>query len=397
MANEVKLQAVITAKDEATSKIKSAEMSFGKLAGAVGLGNIAANAFQKGLSFLTDTIGESIKAANEEQVAMVKVDAILKTLTGDLTKNSEAVTKAANAAMQLGFDDEDASIAMAKLMQVTKDTTQAQDFLNVSMDLARFKGIDLEAATQAMTMAMQGSGKILKQLGIEVPDNATKTQILGLVYDKVKGQAEAFGNTAAGAQAKLAVQIENVKEQFGNALLKGLTPFVQKLSEWISKPETQKFITELANKLGVVMSMLFKMAENALPSVIEFIDDLAGGFDALTDALADVIIFFDKLKAKWDSLPDWLRSSPLNVVKDLIGKASGGYVTGGTPYMVGERGPELFVPGQSGNIVPNNKMGGSVNINFNNPIVRSESDFNRIISEVKRVLNREQVVAGLRI
>ena len=78
-------------------------------------------------------------------------------------------------------------------------------------------------------------------------------------------------------------------------------------------------------------------------------------------------------------------------------RAEGGYVTGGTPYMVGERGPEMFVPNQSGNIVPNNKMGGGININFNNPVVRSDSDLIRIISEVKRVLNREQVVAGLRI
>jgi len=46
------------------------------------------------------------------------------------------------------------------------------------------------------------------------------------------------------------------------------------------------------------------------------------------------------------------------------GKAAGGPVSGGTPYVVGEKGPELFVPGSSGNIVPNNKMGG-VNIVVN--------------------------------
>ena len=40
-------------------------------------------------------------------------------------------------------------------------------------------------------------------------------------------------------------------------------------------------------------------------------------------------------------------------------KAAGGPVTGGTPYIVGERGPELFVPGSSGNIVPNHEMGGA--------------------------------------
>jgi hypothetical protein len=38
------------------------------------------------------------------------------------------------------------------------------------------------------------------------------------------------------------------------------------------------------------------------------------------------------------------------------GKASGGPVTGGTSYLVGEAGPELFVPGQSGTIIPNSAL-----------------------------------------
>lgn len=40
------------------------------------------------------------------------------------------------------------------------------------------------------------------------------------------------------------------------------------------------------------------------------------------------------------------------------GLASGGSVTKNTPYMVGERGRELFVPNQSGSIVPNHQVGG---------------------------------------
>jgi phage-related minor tail protein len=42
--------------------------------------------------------------------------------------------------------------------------------------------------------------------------------------------------------------------------------------------------------------------------------------------------------------------------------AIGGPVQAGSPYMVGERGPEMFVPNQSGSIVPNKKMGGGVTV-----------------------------------
>ena len=40
------------------------------------------------------------------------------------------------------------------------------------------------------------------------------------------------------------------------------------------------------------------------------------------------------------------------------GGASGGYFMADTPYIVGERGPELFVPNANGQIVPNNELGG---------------------------------------
>ena len=42
--------------------------------------------------------------------------------------------------------------------------------------------------------------------------------------------------------------------------------------------------------------------------------------------------------------------------KTTTPRANGGAVGAGRPYMVGERGPELFVPGAQGNIVPNNAM-----------------------------------------
>lgn len=47
----------------------------------------------------------------------------------------------------------------------------------------------------------------------------------------------------------------------------------------------------------------------------------------------------------------------------LTGKAIGGPVQAGSPYMVGERGPELFVPSRTGSIVSNDKLGGGVTVN----------------------------------
>jgi hypothetical protein len=48
-----------------------------------------------------------------------------------------------------------------------------------------------------------------------------------------------------------------------------------------------------------------------------------------------------------------------NVFNKIFGKkATGGPVMAGTPYIVGERGPELFVPSGPGTVVANDRMGG---------------------------------------
>jgi phage-related minor tail protein len=49
----------------------------------------------------------------------------------------------------------------------------------------------------------------------------------------------------------------------------------------------------------------------------------------------------------------------------LIPRAKGGSVSGGTPYLVGERGPELFMPGRSGGIAPTGSFGGGTNVVVN--------------------------------
>ena len=48
----------------------------------------------------------------------------------------------------------------------------------------------------------------------------------------------------------------------------------------------------------------------------------------------------------------------------LMGRASGGFVSPSVPYMVGEKGAEMFMPKSAGTIIPNDKMGaGGVTIN----------------------------------
>lgn len=84
-------------------------------------------------------------------------------------------------------------------------------------------------------------------------------------------------------------------------------------------------------------------------------------------------------------------------------RAAGGWVEGGAPYIVGERGPELFVPRNAGTIVPNHEMmsnrerasapgsGGGLNMR----IETNSLTLNQVIREIdKRLGKNNRALAG---
>ena len=72
---------------------------------------------------------------------------------------------------------------------------------------------------------------------------------------------------------------------------------------------------------------------------------------------------------------------------DGVRRNSGGPVAGGSPYLVGESGPELFIPGSNGQVTSNNALrmessmgrynsgsGGSVTVNYTGPMLNFNGD-----------------------
>lgn len=78
------------------------------------------------------------------------------------------------------------------------------------------------------------------------------------------------------------------------------------------------------------------------------------------------------------------------LLSGLKGRADGGPVAGGTPYIVGERGPELFLPSGSGTIVPHEALtsgssGGGMTVNVTTPNARG---FERMLDDNRGGLAR---------
>lgn len=72
----------------------------------------------------------------------------------------------------------------------------------------------------------------------------------------------------------------------------------------------------------------------------------------------------------------------------LQGRANGGPVMAGRPYMVGEKGPEMFVPNNSGTIVPNG-AGNNINVHVSGRVGASDHELRDIARRVGQMINKE--------
>jgi hypothetical protein len=106
----------------------------------------------------------------------------------------------------------------------------------------------------------------------------------------------------------------------------------------------------------------FKIAAGVVESVVTA---LATPWVKLSEAINDA---FDALKDFFSLSGGKLPSQTVTGGRRFGELANGGRATGGMPYLVGEMGPELFMPGRGGNVVPNDRlgaMGGGANITIN--------------------------------
>lgn len=127
---------------------------------------------------------------------------------------------------------------------------------------------------------------------------------------------------------------------------------------------------------------------------------LAGFIDTVRRMVAEVAsaqilgAFFNFLAgATTGGVSDFFGS----MAKGITGKAAGGPVSAGTAYLVGERGPEVFIPRNAGSIIPNGAgMGGGVSVVYQ--IDARGADADRVMAMLPPLLRRteERTVAHVR-
>lgn len=138
--------------------------------------------------------------------------------------------------------------------------------------------------------------------------------------------------------------------------------------------EKMQTLTEASKEFGLSISKDFAGAmAGAITSGENFFKSMSRIFMDLLKQIAGLIIQAAILAALFAMIPGLGAAQTAAggatgfkglLTGSLTGKASGGSVVAGQPYMVGESGPEMFMPNSAGSIIPNNKMGGNLKGSF---------------------------------
>jgi len=184
-----------------------------------------------------------------------------------------------------------------------------------------------------------------------------------------------------------------------NALFKAIQPLlavVIDLALFIGTNIVRAFglavtvVSELAKILWGDGNGPLAIALNAIGKVFDAITAPIRFFIGLVQSAIDIVRTLINLANNLPFVGGFLPRGGAGGPARERGRALGGPVTGGQQYMVGERGPELFVPNQSGSIVPNNGLGGQINVTLQaGAFLGSSDDAREFARRIYGALNDE--------
>src|SRR5262245_1257474 len=288
-----RLQAVLSANtrdfDQAMCKSESTMGKVGKVAGVAGI------AIASGIAI---GLKKSVDAAKEAQKSDLRLNQAFKAVHASArarARAQEAVNKTSRTA---ALDDEDLQDVLGRIARSTGSVAKGTKAMALAADIARGRNVSLEQASKAVEKAYLGNDRALVRLGVSVPKMdknlaalkareydlegqikkstgahqaalkaelertkkleqgaraADKAATANAALDKATkvyaGSAKAYGESAAGAQERFQVALENLEESIGKKLLPVLTKLFLALSrgiEWLEAnwPQISKVVNQ---------------------------------------------------------------------------------------------------------------------------------------------------------
>ena len=275
------------------------------------------------------------------------------------------------AALQSQFDD----LGRSETFMANKSMDRARAIREEAKSMEQVDPAGAQAKRNEATKLELAATKSLIQIDKEY---AAQSDAIGIAQNKIAGDRLSIGEklTIARANESLLMQkmaVSDKSEQIG----------VRK--ELIA---TYEKITELQIQQGQLSMQAGGMIAQGFEDAILSGQKLGEVVRSLGQDLVRLV--FSQL------ITQPLAAGIGGAIKSAFGfRAMGGPVNSGSPYVVGEKGPELFVPHSSGSIVPNGAMGssggsaGGVNVTYNIAAGVSRAELVPILEQERRRLKAE--------
>lgn len=322
--------------------------------------------------FVTQASPEEI-AAQIEQIKFSRIKDELKGLNEEAGKLTDQIDALGKSEEQLGNEAKRAMQALAEQMDQL-DPSKADDALKIAK-------LNVEYL-QAQLLA--------KKTDLSLDEKLAKAK-------EKYGLADAKGSLTLGEKAeKLAALKEEYSilngVQMGNIAVTSLDDQAKE-----KQIKTYERLAEIKTQMAALDEEVYANARAAGNIIAQGFEDavIAGGNlrDMLKGVAQDLLRLFFRQQV---TAP--LAAGLGDFFSKLTGKAVGGPVSANTPYVVGEKGPELFIPrGTSGTIIPNHQMGnasmspvgGGINITYNIASGVSRAELAPLLEQERKRLKAE--------
>ena len=242
---------------------------------------------------------------------------------------------------------------------------------------------DIQARIDARKQELADNGK-----------NLEKEQLRALQYDEITKAVEKK-NLFLNESLSLGTREAEIQEK--------LREFDRKALEFdkeINKEERKQFenALRLQEELQRVNTLYQGIASTVQSGLVDAIEGAINGTKTLGDVARSV---FGAIQRQ---LIDFAATSFLRAIPGIGGFfADGGKPPVGRPSIVGERGPELFVPNSAGTIIPNHELGGMggstnivVNVDASGSAVEGDEEQGRELGRLISVAVQSEIITQQR-
>ena len=230
---------------------KKATVAFGAAAAAIGVFATAA-----------------IKNALADEAAQRKLAETLRVSTGATLEQTRAVeTWISQTSVAIGVTDDELRPSLARLARSTNDVTEAQDLLNLALDISAATGKPLEAVSNALGKAYDGNAASLGRLGLGLDANLLKSKDTDAIMNTLKKTFGTFAENEAETTAKKFERIQIATDEAKEAIGAALLPIVERLATFILTtfvPNMNAFIAGLTgakNESGKATESAYEFGE----------------------------------------------------------------------------------------------------------------------------------------